>query len=451
MATTLWDKGEALNELVQRFTVGSDPDLDRTLVRWDAIGSAAHCRMLRSIGVLSQEEETKLLGELNEILCLADKGEFTIPVELEDCHTAIESRLVDKLGETGKKIHTGRSRNDQVLLAMRLFLRDRVVGVAELLASLSREFLERAEMEQGQFMPGYTHMQPAMPSSFGMWLHAFGQWSVALLEDGRRLLQAMDRNPLGAASGFGSPIALDREMTTQLLEFKQTHWNPIDVQNSRGRYELKALYWLNEVASMMEKFALDVLVYSTREFSLLSLPKELTTGSSIMPQKRNPDVAELIRARSAKVRGATSELEWLIAKLPSNYHRDFQYSKEPVFRAFAEVSETLLVTELLVKSFEINVERLEDYRTPEMYATYFAFDLVEKGMPFRDAYRKTAEAYQAQGIDVDRLKDKFEPIAQDVTLAIAKSFSELEISTREISAQRLLFRSVEDNIFGTAR
>ncbi|MCB0323150.1 MAG: argininosuccinate lyase [Bdellovibrionales bacterium] len=411
MAKRLWDKGEPMNRLVQAFTVGDDPQIDRALVRWDAMASAAHARMLKEIGVLSAAELEALLPELARISAQGIASTFQIPEELEDCHTAIESVLVEKTGAAGQKIHTGRSRNDQVLTAQRLYVRHHVVQTLEALAVCAEALLERADATKDLPMPGYTHLQPAMPSSVGMWFHAFAEAVIDLMGDGIALLGRINTSPLGAASGFGVPLPLDRALTASLLGFDRPQRSVIDVQNSRGRAELKFLRWLSDIGSVVEKFAWDVVLYCCSEFGFFTLPKELTTGSSIMPQKRNPDVAELLRGRAAKLRAAEQELLLVIAKLPSNYHRDFQYTKEPVVRAIDQLQTILPVFTLVVQSVQPQREALQRRMTVELYATYDAFRDVRAGVPFREAYRLSAERYAKGSLTVADLEAEFGSIA----------------------------------------
>ena len=426
MAKRLWEKGEDLNQRVHDFTVGDDPSVDLELVYWDLVGSAAHARMLQKIGLLSKDELTKLLPALQELASIDAAGQFQIPRALEDCHTAIESALVEKLDDIGRKIHTGRSRNDQVLLATRLYLRERVVAVLELLEAVATPLMKRADELAAQPMPGYTHFQPAMPTTVGMWLHAFAEWTLATIRQGMQLLDTIDSNPLGAASGFGVPLPLDRAQVAAHLGFSRVQRNPIEVQNSRGRHELLVARWISDIGSLIEKFACDMVLYTTREFGFFSLPNSFTTGSSIMPQKHNPDVLELLRARAAKLRAAESELAWVTAKLPSHYHRDFQYTKEPVVRAIRNITEMLPIVGEVIESFGVNAERLNGAMTVDLYATYDVYREVRSGVPFRDAYRHTAERIAANAIDKASLVAEFDLIAQENGRERGEAHIELE-------------------------
>ena len=441
MAKRLWEKGEELDSAVHEFTVGNDPELDGELVRFDVLGSAAHARMLSAIGVLSDGELKALLAALQEVLDKSDDGSFEIPFELEDCHTAIESYLTERCGEAGKKIHTGRSRNDQVITAMRLYLRDQTLAVLEELCKTVHLFAGRYRELKDIPLPGYTHFQLAMPSSLGMWLAAFAESFLECIRNGFQVLEALDCNPLGTASGFYGTLPVDRGMTARLMGFSRVQRNPIATQNSRGQYELKVLRWAVDIGSIIEKFACDLMLFTTKEFGFFSLPERLTTGSSIMPQKHNPDVVELLRGRSAKIRAANSELEWVLAKLPSNYHRDFQYSKEPVMRALAHLFEMLPVLREVVIGISPNIERLSEAMVPELYATYDAERQVKEGVSFRDAYKHTAEKVKRAQLDVGALKKDFAVVQKRIESENEDAWNEL--SAFENQLERELARLAE--------
>lgn len=386
-ASRLWDKGQPLDELVHRFTVGDDPHWDLRLVHSDCVASAAHARTLHRAGLLDLTDLDALVRELRQIVVLADAGQFPIPRELEDCHTAIETHLTKAVGEPGRRIHTGRSRNDQVATAMRLYLRRQVVNWVLRIGDFASAALERIEADGATPLPGYTHMQPAMPSSVGQWLHASVEAALDQMRAGLQLLERIDCCPLGSGAGFGVPLPLDRAFTAQILGFSGVQRNPIDVQNSRGRFELYAVRLAADCAALLEKFAWDLLLFTSAEYGFFALPDGLTTGSSIMPQKRNPDVLELMRARAARLRGRQTELEWIIGKLPSSYHRDLQLTKEPVFRAADDVMDLLAVGERVVQLLRVVPEKIAAAMRPELFATQAAYRLVRAGTPFRDAYR----------------------------------------------------------------
>ncbi len=384
----LWDKGDALDRLIHAFTVGDDPQVDLHLVYWDCLGSAAHARTLEKAGVLTSEECAGLIAGLAEIARLASEGRFEIPLELEDCHTAIEAHLTTTAGEAGQKIHTGRSRNDQVATAMRLYMRHHALRWMELLDRFACACLERARRDGDVPMPGYTHLQPAMPSSVGLWLAAWAEAAVEHMASGLDLLHRLDRCPLGTGAGFGISLPLDRQWTAELLGFSKIQRNPIDVQNSRGRFETYFLRVGVDVAGMLEKLAVDLVLFATREFGFVKLPVEMTTGSSIMPQKRNPDVVELVRGHAGVVRGRLAQLEWVCAKLPSSYHRDLQLTKAPVVAGVQDVDAMLTVMTRVVDGLAFDAQRLRAAMSDELYAADAAYALVRQGVPFREAYRR---------------------------------------------------------------
>lgn len=436
MAKRLWDKGDAINEHVHHFTVGNDPQLDQLLVPWDLLGSAAHARMLCSIDILSEDECGQLISGLLQIRELHAQGQFEIPSELEDCHTAIETHLSEHLGDAGKKIHTGRSRNDQVLVASRLYMRSELLDTLLSLAILADTFLQRAEEMQDIPMPGYTHFQPAMPSSVAMWLHATAEALLDLCKEGLTLYERINCNPLGAGSGFGTSLPLDRELTAKLLGFSRVQRSPIDVTTARGRYELKFVRWCSDIASVIEKFATDMVLWSSAEYAFFSLPIEFTTGSSIMPQKRNPDVAELLRARAGKLRAAETEISWVIGKLPSNYHRDHQYTKEPLIRAAWQMAEILPICQAVAAGFSANSSQLEKAMSTELYATYAAYRLVKEGKPFREAYVEAAKSLADGELSKEDLAKDFQIIAETTASDMASCRSELQQVEADIAAIR---------------
>jgi argininosuccinate lyase len=431
MAKRLWDKGGKLDSEVQQFSVGNDPELDLKIIEHDILASIAHAQMLEKISVISTQELSSIHSALKTLSAKVDNKDFSIDFELEDGHTAIESYLTETIGTPGLKVHSGRSRNDQVLVATRLYLRTQIVETLSLLLAGTKVFLDKAEEYKGTAMPGYTHMQPAMPSSISMWTHAFAESLLELIADGLRLLDSINSNPLGVASGFGVPIALDRELTAKLLGFDSVQRNPINVQNSRGKHELKFLRFASDSAAVFEKFACDMLIYTTKEFGFFELPPEITTGSSIMPQKRNPDVLELLRGSTAKIRAAEDEMRWVIAKLPSNYHRDFQYTKEPLIRGAENLRAILLIASKVVSSFKVNKEKLKTAMCDELYSTYEVYRKLAQGNTFRDAYREVGKQLEENKFDRKDLEKDFEPIEkvlnQEIGLA-KKEFAKLEQS-----------------------
>lgn len=443
----LWEKGAKLDEEVLLFTSGEDPIVDIRLIEWDAIASAAHAKMLYEISILSKDELDDLLRILRVVYLEGRDCKFAIPLELEDCHTAIESYLVNRCGYPGKKIHTGRSRNDQVLVAMRLYLRNSLISILSQLGVLVDTMLARSKEEVSTYMPGYTHLQIAMPSSVGMWIHAFAEALTKEYARGLLLLNELNTNPLGSAAGFGVPIPIDRQMTTELLAFSSVQWNPIEAQNSRGRYELIVARFLGDITSHIEKLAWDFSIYTTSEFGFVSLPEYLTTGSSIMPQKRNPDVVELVRARASRIRGRISELEWVIAKLPSNYHRDFQYTKAPVFAVIDDITQILPIVTKMIREFSLNADALSYAMKDEVYATYDAFIQVRQGVPFRDAYLNTAQKLKDGNLNAKQLKEESHDVLKQVTVWITDTTERLEKQKGALLEWKKAEKRIAESVF----
>ena len=448
MAKRLWDKGEPVNARMQFLTVGDDPQIDLRLVPHDALGSAAHARMLSKQGILSPEACQKLLVSLKKIHEEGVKGEFNIPFELEDVHTAIEDRLQQDCGETGKRIHAARSRNDQVCLAARLYMRAEVSRlISELFSCLDALNSRFAELKDIP-MPGYTHLQPAMPSSVGMWLHAYYEGFLDLASDGLALLDSLNVCPLGSGAGFGTNLPIDRQQVSDLLGFKGIQRSVIDVNNSRGRFEEKVLHWCVMLGSLLEKWASDLMLFVTQEFGFISLPAELTTGSSIMPQKRNPDLVELLRARPSRIRGALQELMSITAKLPSSYHRDLQYTKAPLVRGIEELAACLEMFSLSISGISVNKQRLEDAMYPELYATYYANNLVSKGISFRDAYRETADKIKSGALsDVSELKKEFAVIQTGCLKGMEQAVADKNKIQNKLKEFESAFAKITEQIF----
>lgn len=443
----LWDKGKGLNEQVHAFTVGNDPELDKNLLPFDCLASAAHAKMLAGIGILTEKEASELGKALSEIYQKSLKGEFEIPFDLEDCHTAIEAELTKKLGDTGKKIHTGRSRNDQVITAVRLYLRSEVLSLLTLLGSSLGVISKRYDELKDVPLPGYTHMQRAMPSSFGMWLHAYYESFLSLVRDGLLVLESLDSNPLGAASGFSVPLPLDRRKTAELLAFSRVQRSPVEVQSSRGMPELKVLRFSEDIVQVIEKLASDMILYSMDEFGFLKIPEAFTTGSSIMPQKKNPDVLELLRASAAKVRGASVELSSVIAKLPSHYHRDYQYTKEPLMRGVSQASMNLEIVTEVIKSFEVDKDKSEKACDGvDLYATYDVYKQVREGKSFRDAYLESAK--NLDKVDVESLKGDYEIIATQIDDAMEEAREEAGEFCKMTKGIVAVVEGVVEKVFG---
>ena len=401
-ATTLWAKDIPLDAAIHRFTVGEDPDTDLALLAWDALGSAAHAKMLAATGLIPEADAAALVRGLKRIANLAKQGAFPIPPHMEDGHTAIEADLTRHLGPAGARIHLARSRNDQVILALRLYLRDKLVRLGLRVADLAEAFTAFARAHQDTPLPGYTHLRRAMPSTFGLWAAAFAEGLLEELEALQAVYGRLDRCPLGSAAGFGVPLPIDRALTARLLGFSRVQRSPIDVQNSRGRHETAALQWAASVGGVLEKFLWDVSLYSTEEFGFLKLPDAYTTGSSIMPQKKNPDVVELARGRCRELRGAAGLVQELASGLPSSYHRDFQLLKRPLITALRGAEDLFTVLKPLLPALAVRAERTAEATSDELYAAHHAYVLVQGGLPFREAYRKVAQQLQEGTFAPDR-------------------------------------------------
>jgi argininosuccinate lyase len=383
----LWDKGYSIDPEIERFTVGEDYLLDRDLVRADVLGSAAHATMLAKIGVLTARERDRLLGGLRQVLADFEACKFGIVPSQEDVHTAIEEYLTQKLGDLGKKLHTGRSRNDQVLLDLRLYGKERLHAVAERAIAMARALAAFAKAHEFVPMPGRTHMQIAMPSSLGLWAGAYAESMLDDLELLKAAHTITDQSPLGSGAAYGSALALDREIVAKLLGFAKVQNNVLYCANSRGKAELATLQACAQVMVDLSRLAGDLLITSMPEFGYFRLPKELCTGSSMMPQKRNPCGLELVRAKSAGVFAAEQQIAAILKALPFGYNRDFQETKGPFMRGLEATAASLSVMRLSIERLEVVEENLRKGFLPEIYATDRALELVLEGQPFRDAYR----------------------------------------------------------------
>ena len=387
MADYLWKKSAVtVDEKIMAFMAGQDVVLDRQLFAYDLQASAAHVKGLHSIEILGSEEAEKLLGALTELEEKFATGEFTLDQRFEDGHSAIEAFLTEQLGELGKRVHTGRSRNDQVLVATRLMLRDAVEELRAQCLSTASLCIERARATAGVPMPGYTHLQRAVVSSVGMWFAAFAESFIDNAQLARDTGEWINANPLGTAAGFGVNLPLDRELTTRELGFSRMQLNPIYAQNSRGKFEIQALSAYAQALQDVRRFAWDISLFSTAEFDFVKLPDRFTTGSSIMPNKRNPDLVELLRGAYPCVQAAIIELQSLLS-LPSGYHRDLQNTKPPLLRGLQQGRAVMALFPDLVQSLEFNEQALANAIEPAMYATDRAMELAAAGLPFRDAYR----------------------------------------------------------------
>jgi argininosuccinate lyase len=383
----LWDKGVETEKLIEKFTIGKDNELDLQLASYDVLGTIAHIRMLQGIGLLSELELKKLEYELIQIFKSTEKGGFIIEEGIEDVHSQIELILTKNLGDIGKKVHTGRSRNDQVLLDLKLFIRDEIWSVANQTKSLFDVLISQSEKYKSTLIPGYTHFQIAMPSSFGLW---FGAYAESLADD-MIILQAAYRltnqNPLGSGAGYGSSFPLNRTLTTELLGFETLSYNVVNAQMARGKVEKTVAFALGSIASTIAKLSMDVCLYSGQNFGFISFPENLTTGSSIMPHKKNPDVFELIRAKGNRLQALSSEISAIITNLPSGYHRDMQLIKESFIPCFEELKTCLKLCEIMIMQIEVNENLLEDEKYKFLFSVEEVNRLVLEGTPFRDAYK----------------------------------------------------------------
>ena len=395
MARKLWEKNFEVNREIERFTVGRDRELDLYLAKYDVLGSMAHITMLESIGLLAKEELEPLLAELRNIYRLCERGEFRIEDGVEDVHSQVELMLTEKLGDMGKKIHSGRSRNDQVLVDLKLFTRHELRLVVEAVKALFDELIQKSERYKQVLMPGYTHLQVAMPSSFGLW---FGAYAESLADD-MLFLQAAyrmtNRNPLGSAAGYGSSFPLNRTMTTQLLGFDSMDYNVVYAQMGRGKMERNVSFALASVAGTLAKLAFDACLFNSQNFGFVKLPKECTTGSSIMPHKKNPDVFELIRAKSNKLQALPQQVTLIMNNLPVGYFRDLQIIKEVFLPAFGELKDCLSMAAYIVNKMEVNEHILDNPIYDPMFSVEEVNDLAAHGMPFRDAYKKVGLEIEA--------------------------------------------------------
>ena len=390
----LWEKNFEINKEIERFTVGRDREMDMYLAKYDVLGSMAHITMLESIGLLEKDELTQLLAELKNIYQACERGEFVIEDDVEDVHSQVEMLLTRKLGDMGKKIHSGRSRNDQVLVDLKLFTRHQLKDIAYEVKSLFDELIAKSEQYKNVLMPGYTHLQVAMPSSFGLW---FGAYAESLADD-LLFLQAAyrmtNRNPLGSAAGYGSSFPLNRTMTTQLLGFDSMDYNVVYAQMGRGKMERNVGFAIATIAGTLAKMAFDACMFNSQNFSFVKLPKECTTGSSIMPHKKNPDVFELIRAKSNKLQALPQQVTLIMNNLPVGYFRDLQIIKEVFLPAFDELKDCLEMAAYISNKIEVNEHILDNPMYDPMFSVEEVNRLAANGMPFRDAYKKV-------GLDIE--------------------------------------------------
>ncbi|MBC8603446.1 argininosuccinate lyase [Parabacteroides acidifaciens] len=403
MAQKLWEKNVQVDQEVDTFTVGKDREMDLYLAKYDVLGSMAHITMLESIGLLTREELTVLLAELKNIYAVADSGRFVIEEGVEDVHSQVELMLTRRLGDTGKKIHSGRSRNDQVLLDLKLFTRAQIQEIVELVSGLFEVLISQSNRYKEVLLPGYTHLQIAMPSSFGLW---FGAYAESLADD-LQLMQAAykvcNRNPLGSAAGYGSSFPLKRQMTTDLLGFDSLDYNVVYAQMGRGKMERTVAFAMAGIAATLSKLAFDACMFNSQNFGFIKLPDQFTTGSSIMPHKKNPDVFELTRAKCNKLQGLPQQITLISNNLPSGYFRDLQIIKEVFLPAFDELKDCLRMVTHMMREVKVNEHILDDDKYALLFSVEEVNRLVLEGVPFRDAYKQV-------GLNIEA--GKFTPVKE---------------------------------------
>lgn len=398
----LWEKNIQVDKEVETFTVGKDRELDLYLAKYDVLGSMAHITMLESIGLLTKEELDALLTELRNIYAIADRGEFVIEEGIEDVHSQVELMLTRRLGDVGKKIHSGRSRNDQVLLDLKLFTRAQIQELTELTAELFDVLIRQSNRYKEVLMPGYTHLQVAMPSSFGLW---FGAYAESLADD-LQMMQAAykvcNRNPLGSAAGYGSSFPLNRQMTTDLLGFDSLDYNVVYAQMGRGKMERTVAFAMAGIAASLSKLAYDACLFNSQNFGFIKLPDQFTTGSSIMPHKKNPDVFELTRAKCNKIQGLPQQITLIANNLPSGYFRDLQIIKEVFLPAFDELKDCLRMVTHMMREVKVNDHILDDDKYALLFSVEEVNRLVLEGVPFRDAYKRVGLEIEAGHFTPDK-------------------------------------------------
>jgi argininosuccinate lyase len=398
----LWQKeSTSVSELVEKFTVGRDKEFDLLLAKHDVRGSIAHVTMLGEVGLMTKEEADKAVEALKEIAKEIADSRFTIDDNIEDVHSQIEFLLTKRIGDIGKKIHSGRSRNDQVAVDIKLYLREEVLKIKDEIKGLFDLLIEQSEKHKNKLLPGYTHLQIGMPSSFGLW---FGAYAESLIDD-LELLSASyaiaNKNPLGSGAGYGSSFPLNRTKTTELLEFSSLNYNSVYAQMTRGKTEKAVSIGLSSVAATVGRLAMDCCLYINQNFGFISFPSELTTGSSIMPHKKNPDVFELIRAKCNRIQSIPNELTLLLANLPSGYHRDLQLTKEILFPAIEELKACIQLTKLMLSNIEVKDSILQDEKYKYLFSVEAVNDLVNKGIPFREAYKQVGEQIEKGEFNYD--------------------------------------------------
>ena len=442
----IWDKGKPVNEMIQRYTVGRDREMDMMLAKSDVIGSLAHITMLQSIGLLEADELKVLSGGLKDILDIIEKGEFTIEEGVEDVHSEVELILTRKYGDMGKKIHSGRSRNDQVLVDLKLFTRDRLHSLVNSVKSLFDILIRQSERFKEVLLPGYTHLQIAMPSSFGLW---FGAYAEALVDDMLQIQAAyrmVNRNPLGSAAGYGSSFPLDRQMTTDLLGFESMNYNVVYAQMTRGKMERNVAYALASVAATISRLAYDACMYSSQNFGFIKLPDDCTTGSSIMPHKKNPDVFELTRAKCNLIQSIPQQITLMTNNLPSGYFRDMQMVKELFLPSFDMLEDCITMTAYMLEHIKVREDILSDPRYDAIFSVEEVNRLVLEGVPFREAYRQVGSAIEKGTFKADRNlhhthEGSMGNLCNDrITGLMDKLISEFRFESSDAAVSRLISR-----------
>jgi argininosuccinate lyase len=401
----LWEKtGTSNNVLIEQFTVGRDQEFDSKLARYDVQGSIAHVKMLESVHMLSPEETRQILNELENIENEIQGGKFLIEPGVEDVHSQIELQLTRKIGDAGKRIHSGRSRNDQVAVDIKLFLRAEILLIKSEVKSLFDLLISLSDLHKNDLLPGYTHLQIAMPSSFGLWFSAYAESLIDDLEMLAAAFRIVNKNPLGSGAGYGSSLPLNRTKTTELLEFESLHFNVVYAQMSRGKTEKMVSFGMSAIAATLSRLAMDCCLYMNQNFGFISFPDDLTTGSSIMPHKKNPDVFELIRARCNRIQSIPNELSLLMNNLPSGYHRDMQLTKEILFPAIEELKSCIAMNRLMFSQIRVNKNILQDEKYKYLFSVEAVNELVNKGVPFREAYKTIGQQINSGTFSFDQSK-----------------------------------------------
>jgi len=401
----LWEKkGSDINSQIEQFTVGRDTEFDMVLAKYDVQGSMAHAKMLESVKMLTPEEGNAIQAELKNLEEEIKLGRFRIEAGVEDIHSQIELNLTRKIGEAGKKIHSGRSRNDQVAVDIKLFLRAEILNLKTAVKSLFDLLISLSDKYKEDLLPGYTHLQIAMPSSFGLWFGSFAESLTDDLEILAAAYQVVNKNPLGSGAGYGSSFPLNRQLTTELLEFKSLNYNVVYAQMSRGKTEKLVSFGLSSVAATISRLAMDCCLYMSQNFGFISFPDELTTGSSIMPHKKNPDVFELIRGRSNRIQSIPNELSLLMNNLPSGYHREMQLTKEILFPALEDLKSCIDMTMLMLSHIRVKKDILHDEKYKYIFSVEAVNELANQGVPFREAYQTIGNRIQAGNFSFDQSK-----------------------------------------------